>query len=96
MKLGIGSPAQFDYWRTSEVVNIESPEGGAVEAACQSQNPSPSQSQEIEEYNEAETLPYPLLQIVCILHPVCVLQLFPLRPESFFLKSLFCLLVYQV
>ena len=57
MKLGVGSPAQFDYWRTSEVVNIESPEGGAVEAACQSQNPSPSQSQEIEEYNEAETLP---------------------------------------
>ena len=55
MKLGIGSPAQFDYWRTSEVVNIESPEGGAVETACQS--PSPSQSQENEEYNEAETLP---------------------------------------
>ena len=55
MKLGIGSPAQFDYWRTSEVVNIETPEGGAVEAACQSQ--SPSQSQEKEEYNEAETLP---------------------------------------
>ena len=55
MKLGIGSPAQFDYWRTSEVVNIESPEGGTVETACQSQ--SPSQSQENEEYNEAETLP---------------------------------------
>ena len=55
MKLGIGSPAQFDYWRTSEVVNIESPEGGTVETTCQSQ--SPSQSQEIEEYNEAETLP---------------------------------------
>ena len=57
MKLGIGSPAQFDYWRTSEVVNIESPEGGAVETTCQNQSPSPSQSQEIEEYNEAETLP---------------------------------------
>lgn len=56
MKLGIGSPAQFDYWRTSEVVNIETPEGGAVEAACQSQSPSPS-AQENEEYNEAETLP---------------------------------------
>ena len=56
MKLGIGSPAQFDYWRTSEVVNIETPEGGAVEAACQSQGPSPS-AQENEEYNEAETLP---------------------------------------
>ena len=56
MKLGIGSPAQFDYWRTSEVVNIESPEGGAVETTCQSQSPSPSQSQENEEYNEAETL----------------------------------------
>ena len=55
MKLGIGSPAQFDYWWTSEVVNIEWPEGGDVETACQS--PSPSQSQEIEEYNEAETLP---------------------------------------
>lgn len=55
MKLGIGSPAQFDYWRTSEVVNIETPEGGTVETACQSQ--SPSQSQENEEYNEAETLP---------------------------------------
>lgn len=55
MKLGIGSPAQFDYWRTSEVVNIESPEGGAVETACQSQ--SSSQGQEVEEYNEAETLP---------------------------------------
>lgn len=54
MKLGIGSPAQFDYWRTSEVVNIESPEGGAVETACQSQSPS---AQEKEEYNEAETLP---------------------------------------
>lgn len=56
MKLGIGSPAQFDYWRTSTVVNIETPEGGAVEAACQSQSPSPS-AQENEEYNEAETLP---------------------------------------
>lgn len=56
MKLGIGSPAQFDYWRTSEVVNIETPEGGAVEAACQTQGPSPS-AQEDEEYNEAETLP---------------------------------------
>ena len=55
MKLGIGSPAQFDYWRTSEVVNIETPEGGAVDNTCQSQ--SPSQSQENEEYNEAETLP---------------------------------------
>lgn len=55
MKLGIGSPAQFDYWRTSTVVNIESSEGGTVETACQSQ--SPSQSQEKEEYNEAETLP---------------------------------------
>ena len=55
MKLGIGSPAQFDYWWTSEVVNIEWPEGGDVETACQSQ--SPSQSQENEEYNEAETLP---------------------------------------
>ena len=31
MKLGIGSPAQFDYWRTSTVVNIESSEGGTVE-----------------------------------------------------------------
>ena len=30
MKLGIGSPAQFDYWRTSEVVNIETPEGGPL------------------------------------------------------------------
>ena len=55
MKLGIGSPAQFDYWWTSEVVNIEWPEGGDVKTACQSQ--SPSQSQENEEYNEAETLP---------------------------------------
>ena len=55
MRLGIGSPAQFDYWRTSEVVNIETPEGGAVDNTCQSQ--SPSQSQENEEYNEAETLP---------------------------------------
>ena len=55
IKLGIGSPAQFDYWWTSEVVNIEWPEGGDVETACQSQ--SPSQSQENEEYNEAETLP---------------------------------------
>ena len=58
MKLGIGSPAQFDYWRTSEVVNIETPEGGTVETACQSQSQSPSPSaQEKEEYNEAETLP---------------------------------------
>ena len=54
MKLGIGSPAQFDYWRTSTVVNIESSEGGAVDNTCQS--PSPS-AQEKEEYNEAETLP---------------------------------------
>lgn len=54
MKLGIGSPAQFDYWRTSTVVNIESPEGGTVETTCQS--PSPN-AQEKEEYNEAETLP---------------------------------------
>ena len=54
MKLGIGSPAQFDYWRTSTVVNIESPEGGAVDNTCQSQSPS---AQENEEYNEAETLP---------------------------------------
>ena len=58
MKLGVGSPAQFDYWRTSEVVNIETPEGGAAEVACQSQRQSPSPSaQESEEYNEAETLP---------------------------------------
>ena len=57
MKLGIGSPAQFDYWRTSEVVNIETPEGGTVETTCQNKSPNPSQSQEIEEYNEAETLP---------------------------------------
>ena len=58
MKLGIGSPAQFDYWRTSTVVSIESPEGGAVDNACQSQSQSPSPSaQEKEEYNEAETLP---------------------------------------
>ena len=57
MKLGIGFPAQFDYWRTSTVVSIESSEGGAVETTCQSQSPSSSQSQEIEEYNEAETLP---------------------------------------
>jgi hypothetical protein len=61
MKLGIGSPAQFDYWRTSEVVNIETPEGGTVETACQSQSPSPQSAspsvQEKEEYNEAETLP---------------------------------------
>ena len=60
MKLGIGSPAQFDYWRTSTVVNIESSEGGTVDNACQSQSqsqsPSPS-AQEKEEYNEAETLP---------------------------------------
>ena len=56
MKLGIGSPAQFDYWRTSEVVNIESSEGGTVETTCQNQSPSPS-AQENEEYNEAETLP---------------------------------------
>jgi len=54
MKLGVGSPAQFDYWRTSTVVNIESPEGGAIDNACQSQSPS---AQEKEEYNEAETLP---------------------------------------
>ena len=54
MKLGIGSPAQFDYWRTSTVVNIESPEGGTVDNTCQSQSPS---AQEKEEYNEAETLP---------------------------------------
>ena len=52
MKLGVGSPAQFDYWRTSTVVSIESPEGGAVDNTCQ----SPS-AQEKEEYNEAETLP---------------------------------------
>ena len=63
MKLGIGSPAQFDYWHTSTVVSIESSEGGTVEAACQSQNQSPSpqsaspSAQENEEYNEAETLP---------------------------------------
>ena len=58
MKLGIGSPAQFDYWRTSTVVNIESSEGGTVDNACQSQSQSPSPSaQEKEEYNEAETLP---------------------------------------
>ena len=57
MKLGIGSPAQFDYWRTSTVVSIEPSEGGDVETTCQNQSPSPSQSQEIEEYNEAETLP---------------------------------------
>ena len=56
MKLGIGSPAQFDYWRTSTVVSIESSEGGTVDNACQSQSPSPS-AQEKEEYNEAETLP---------------------------------------
>ena len=56
MKLGIGSPAQFDYWRTSTVVSIESSEGGTVDNACQSQSPSPS-AQENEEYNEAETLP---------------------------------------
>ena len=30
MKLGHRSPAQLDYWRTSEVVNIETPEGGTV------------------------------------------------------------------
>lgn len=54
MKLGVGSPAQFDYWRTSTVVSIESPEGGAVDNTCQSQSPS---VQEKEEYNEAETLP---------------------------------------
>lgn len=54
MKLGVGSPAQFDYWRTSTVVSIESPEGGAVDNTCQSQSPS---AQEKEEYNEAETLP---------------------------------------
>ena len=58
MKLGIGFPAQFDYWWTSEVVNIETPEGGTVDNACQSQSQSPSPSaQEKEEYNEAETLP---------------------------------------
>ena len=58
MKLGIGSPAQFDYWRTSTVVNIESSEGGTVDNACQSQSQSPSpNAQEKEEYNEAETLP---------------------------------------
>jgi hypothetical protein len=58
MKLGIGSPAQFDYWRTSTVVNIESSEGGTVDNACQSQSQSPSPSaHENEEYNEAETLP---------------------------------------
>ena len=56
MKLGIGSPAQFDYWRTSTVVSIESSEGGTVDNACQSQSPSPS-VQEKEEYSEAETLP---------------------------------------
>ena len=56
MKLGLGSAAQFDYWRTSEVVKIETPEGGTVETPCQSQSPSPS-AQENEEYNEAETLP---------------------------------------
>lgn len=59
MKLGIGSPAQFDYWRTSEVVNIESPEGGAGETPCQNQSPSPQSASpspsEHEEYNEAET-----------------------------------------
>ena len=54
MKLGVGSPAQFDHWRTSTVVNIESSEGGAVDNTCQSQSPS---AQENEEYNEAETLP---------------------------------------
>jgi hypothetical protein len=54
MMLGVGSPAQFDYWRTSTVVNIESPEGGAIDNACQSQSPN---AQEKEEYNEAETLP---------------------------------------
>ena len=56
MKLGLGSAAQFDYWRTSEVVKIETPEGGTVEAPCQSQSPSPS-THETEEYHEAETLP---------------------------------------
>ena len=56
MKLGLGSAAQFDYWRTSEVVKIETPEGGTVETPCQSQSPSPS-VQENEEYNEAEPLP---------------------------------------
>lgn len=56
MKLGLGSAAQFDYWRTSEVVKIETPEGGTVETPCQSQSSSPS-AHEIEEYNEAETLP---------------------------------------
>ena len=56
MKLGLGSAAQFDYWRTSEVVKIETPEGGTGETTCQSQSPSPS-AHEIEEYNEAETLP---------------------------------------
>lgn len=55
MKLGLGSAAQFDYWRTSEVVKIETPEGGTVETPCQSQSPSPAH--ETEEYNEAETLP---------------------------------------
>lgn len=56
MKLGLGSAAQFDYWRTSEVVKIETPEGGTGETPCQSQSPSPS-AHETEEYNEAETLP---------------------------------------
>jgi len=56
MTLGLGSAAQFDYWRTSEVVKIETPEGGTGETTCQSQSPSPS-AQEKEEYNEAETLP---------------------------------------
>lgn len=56
IKLGLGSAAQFDYWRTSEVVKIETPEGGTVESPCQSSSPSPS-AHETEEYNEAETLP---------------------------------------
>ena len=56
MKLGLGSAAQFDYWRTSEVVKIETSEGGTGETTCQSQSPSPS-AYETEEYNEAETLP---------------------------------------
>lgn len=56
MKLGLGSAAQFDYWRTSEVVKIETPEGGTVETPCQSQSSRPS-AHETEEYNEAETLP---------------------------------------
>ena len=49
MKLGMDLPPSSITGARVTVVNIETPEGGAVETACQSQSPSPSpRAQEIE------------------------------------------------